>query len=74
MAMVTKMAAETRYLLEALNLEAPDVEKQLWRFYGEFASDAVTLTSAIKPLSINPKAKVNEIRHQRENRFVQGFN
>jgi hypothetical protein len=44
MAMVTKMEAETRVLLEALGVEAPDIEAQLRRFYGDFASDAAELT------------------------------
>ena len=61
MAMVTKMAAEPRYLLEALHVETPDVDKQLWRFYGDFASDVATLTSALEPLSVDPKAEVNKV-------------
>lgn len=61
MAMVTKMAAETRFLLEELPAEAPDVGEQLWRFYSAFASDVVALTSAIEPLRVDPKAKVNEV-------------
>ena len=60
MAMVTKMASETRFLLEALQREAPDVEAQLWRFYGDFVADATALTEPIGPLKVRPKAVVNE--------------
>lgn len=61
MAMVTKMAAETRFLLEELKVEAPNVDEQLWRFYGDFLSDVAVLTSAIEPLNIDPKTKMNKI-------------
>jgi len=61
MAMVTKMAAETRCLLDELHVEAPVVDEQLWQFYGDFASDVAVLTSAIEPLNVNPKAKVTEV-------------
>jgi hypothetical protein len=40
MTMVTKMAAETRFLLEELKAAAPDVNKQLWRFYGDLREPA----------------------------------
>src|SRR3989337_2960232 len=39
MAMVTKMAAEPRLILEELKVEAPDVDKQLLGFYNDFVSD-----------------------------------
>ena len=54
MAMVTKMETETRILIEELSLPAPDVEAKLWRFFGDFASDATELTKET-PLNINPK-------------------
>jgi hypothetical protein len=60
MAMVTKMAAKTRFLLEELRVESPDVDEQLWRFYGDFASDAAALTKAIEQLKVDPKAVVQE--------------
>jgi radical SAM protein with 4Fe4S-binding SPASM domain len=60
MAMVTKMAAETRFLLEELKVAAPDVAEQLWRFYGDFASDVDVLTSAIGSLKVNPKAVLQQ--------------
>ena len=54
MAMVTKMETETRVLLKELNLNAPDIDAQLWRFYGDFASDATELTASV-PLNINAR-------------------
>ncbi len=53
MAMVTKMEAETRVLLQELNVDAPDVSAALQRFYDEFASDAAQLTAST---SISPRA------------------
>jgi radical SAM protein with 4Fe4S-binding SPASM domain len=60
MAMVTKMAAETRFLLEELKVESPDVDEQLWSFYGDFASDAAALTKTIEQLKVDPKTVVQE--------------
>jgi radical SAM protein with 4Fe4S-binding SPASM domain len=51
MAMVTKMIAEARVVLEKLEVEAPSVEKQLWRFYSDFVSDAKELLSDIVPVT-----------------------
>lgn len=53
MAMVTKMETESHVLLEALGVAAPDADSQLKHFYGDFASDAATLTQNI-PLGITP--------------------
>jgi radical SAM protein with 4Fe4S-binding SPASM domain len=55
MAMVTKMETETRVLLEELHVEAPDIDAQLWRFYGDFASDMYELTKPTVQLSINSR-------------------
>jgi len=60
MAMVTKMAAETRFLLEALGAEEPDMEARLWRFYGDFVADVKALTEPLGPLEVHPKAIVKE--------------
>ncbi len=54
MAMVSKMETETRILLEALNVEAPDVDANLWRFYSDFNQDAAQLTTEIN-LNIKPR-------------------
>ena len=56
MAMVTKMAAETRFLLNELNVEAPNVDEQLSRFYGDFVSDVDELTRPLGSLNLNPNA------------------
>lgn len=53
MAMVTKMAAESKLVLEEMHVEAPDIEKQLWRFYGDFASDIKNLSEKMLPQEVN---------------------
>jgi len=55
MAMVTKMAAEARYLLQDLKVKKPSVDVQLWRFYGDFASDVAELVEPILSEGVNPK-------------------
>lgn len=50
MAMVSKMAAESRVILEELNVDAPSVDRVLWRFYSDFVSDAKELLGEIVPL------------------------
>jgi len=47
MAMVSKMAAESRLILEELEVEAPSVEKLLWRFYCDFVSDVRELLEGV---------------------------
>ena len=60
MAMVTKMETETRVLLEELRADMPDIAEQLWRFYGDFASDAHELTKPIVRLNVNPQEAVTK--------------
>jgi hypothetical protein len=60
MAMVTKMETETRVLLEELRVDMPDIAEQLWRFYGDFASDAHELTKTIAQLKVNPQEAVTK--------------
>jgi radical SAM protein with 4Fe4S-binding SPASM domain len=55
MAMVTKMESETRFLLEELGADMPDVAENLWRFYSDFASDAHELTKTSVPLNVDPR-------------------
>ncbi len=50
MAMVSKMAAESRVILEELKVDAPSVDRVLWRFYSDFVSDAKELLGQILPL------------------------
>jgi radical SAM protein with 4Fe4S-binding SPASM domain len=50
MAMVSKMAAESRVILEELDVDAPSVDRVLWRFYIDFVSDAKELLGEIVPL------------------------
>jgi len=67
MAMISKMAAESRAVLEELNIAAPSVDRVLWRFYSDFVSDVKELLGYITPLketSImtvkNPALRVEE--------------
>jgi len=55
MAMVTKMETETLFLLEELHAEMPDIDEQLTRFYGDFASDVHELTKPIVSLNVDPR-------------------
>ena len=50
MAMISKMAAESRVILEELKFDAPSVEILLRRFYCDFVSDVKELLSKIIPL------------------------
>jgi len=54
MAMVTKMETETRFLIEELGAEMPEVAEQLGRFYSDFASDVNELTKETVPLNVDP--------------------
>ena len=50
MAMISKMAAESRAVLEELNVDAPSMDRVLWRFYSDFVSDVKALLGYIIPL------------------------
>ena len=56
MAMVTKMEAEHRLVLEELNLEQPNVDTQIWLFVNEFVFDAEEL---MKKTEIEVKPEVS---------------
>ena len=47
MAMISKMSAESRVVLEELDVEAPSVDQDLQRFYGDFVSDAKEVLNGI---------------------------
>lgn len=55
MAMVTKMETETRFLIEELNVAAPDIETNLDHYYDLFVSDVKELTKDIFALNIDAK-------------------
>jgi radical SAM protein with 4Fe4S-binding SPASM domain len=55
MAMVTKMESETRFLLEELGADMPDIAENLSRFYSDFASDANELTRTTVLLNLNSR-------------------
>jgi radical SAM protein with 4Fe4S-binding SPASM domain len=50
MAMVSKMAAESRVVLEELKADTPSVDRMLWRFYSDFVSDAKELLAEVVTL------------------------
>ncbi len=60
MAMVTKMAAEPRVVLEELKIEAPSVERALWRFYSDFFSDAKELLYDFMPMTMKAEDAVKK--------------
>jgi len=53
MAMISKMSAESRVILEELGVDAPSVEGGLWRFYSDFVSDVKELLEVIIELDAN---------------------
>ena len=55
MAMVTKMEAETRVLLDELQLSLPDISLKLCEIYTDFEFDSKELTKEITPFSLNFK-------------------
>jgi AdoMet-dependent heme synthase len=59
MAMVSKMETEVRLLLQELGADAPDINLQLQRFYGDFAFDASKLTDEHVPLDFSSMASVS---------------
>ena len=63
MAMVDKMAAEPRLILQQLEVEAPNVEKQLSRFYNDFASDVSELTKGFsqREIYLSGTARKNDL-------------
>ncbi len=56
MAMVTKMAAETSFLLQEFKADASSVDELLWRFYADFASDVHELSRGLLAAQLNPDA------------------
>ena len=60
MAMVTKMEAEPRLVLEELNLEKPNVGTQLRNFFDVFASDAKELMEKNLHIEVKPEVVTSE--------------
>ena len=58
MAMVTKMATETRFLLQEFQTVVPSMDEQVWRFYDDFSSDVNELNNAMLKINVNPKTIV----------------
>ena len=56
MAMVTKMAAETRFLLQEFQAEEPQIDGQVERFYGDFVSDVIELSKPVLETTFKPNA------------------
>jgi radical SAM protein with 4Fe4S-binding SPASM domain len=61
MAMTSKMAAESRVILDELKIDAPSAESLLQRFYGDFVSDVEMLLSEIIPIKKNLIMAVNKL-------------
>ena len=59
MAMISKMAAESRVILEELKVDAPQLESRSKRFYDDFISDVELLLSEIIPIEKNLIIAVN---------------
>jgi radical SAM protein with 4Fe4S-binding SPASM domain len=53
LAMISKMSAESRIILEELEFDSPPVEEELWRFYSDFVSDSKELLEGIIELDDN---------------------
>jgi hypothetical protein len=69
MAMVTKMETETRFLIEELGAEMPEVAEQLGRFYSDFASDVNELTKETVPLHVDPDGVATRARLSTEEKI-----
>lgn len=55
MAMITKMTAESRLIISELNLQPPQITKQLRNFYHDFTSDVKLLLIGMEKKEINWK-------------------
>ena len=55
MAMVSKMASETSFLLEEFQMKTACNDKQVWQFYGDFVSDVTNLSTEGMSLEANPR-------------------
>jgi radical SAM protein with 4Fe4S-binding SPASM domain len=66
MAMVTKMEAEHRLVLEELNLERPNVDAQLRNFFDAFACDAKELMKNMKIKVQLEVAKIETVPSEKE--------
>jgi hypothetical protein len=60
MAMVTKMEAETRFLIQEFPETAQPPQEKTERFYADFASDAHSLSKPVLTVNINPKANLTK--------------
>ncbi len=59
MAMVSKMETETRVLLQELEVEMPDTNSQLQKFYGDFVFDASTILDEHLLLNLGNMAAIS---------------
>jgi len=72
MAMVTKMEAETRVLLEELHLILPNMSAKLCKIYSDFEVDAIELTKEITAFSLNYK-EVSESKYPEPKEKIELF-
>jgi radical SAM protein with 4Fe4S-binding SPASM domain len=60
MAMVTKMEAETRFLLQEFPETAQPSRKKIGGFYADFASDVYSLSKPLLTVNVNPNANLTK--------------
>jgi radical SAM protein with 4Fe4S-binding SPASM domain len=60
MAMVTKMEAESRLVLEELEIEEPNLDTQLKNFFDDFASDVKELVEKNLRIEANPEGTITK--------------
>ena len=60
LAMISKMSAESRIILEELKANVPSVDEQLWRFYDDFVADSKELLGSIIELGDNAKKVIEK--------------
>jgi radical SAM protein with 4Fe4S-binding SPASM domain len=70
MAMVTKMTSENSILLKELNIEQPEVQKNLSHFYGLFEEDARTLLNGVINFKIIPSNITTERLNSEQKIFL----
>ncbi len=60
MAMVTKMAAETRFVLQEFPEKRPSINQEVLRFYDDFVSDVEDLSRDILTSNLDPRTIVSK--------------
>lgn len=66
MAMVTKMEAETRFLLQEFPGTQFSIDEQIWQFYDDFISDVIELSNGSLPSVTNPRMITSKLLDTKE--------